>query len=132
MDCPTVLGLIIVARHRVAVKVRSSWYNEIDRMLRISAMETRLHVLVLSFLTAAPAVPCSEQSLADSARQERAKRQSKKAPSKVFTNDDLSRYETSEEPSSQKAAEASPAEASAPSGRAEGPSPNDNDERAWS
>jgi hypothetical protein len=94
-------------------------------------METRWVVFVLAFLMTMPAVPCRAQSLADVARQERSKRQIKKAPSKVFTNEDLLQYEASQESPSQQA-EATPPESSAPAARPESPSVNGTEERAWS
>jgi len=91
-------------------------------------MESRWVVLVLAFLTTMPAIASSAQSLADVARQERTKRQNKKEPSKVFTNDDLRQYENSQESPSQ----VSPPESSTPAARSESLGSNDAEERAWS
>jgi hypothetical protein len=90
-------------------------------------MNTRFLVFAVLPLLAMPALPFPAQSLADAARQEQARRQNKKSSSKVFTNDDLSRYE---EP--QAAAAAQPTEPAATATRSEGLGASDGDERAWS
>jgi hypothetical protein len=95
-------------------------------------MNTRCFVYVLLSLLGMPAFPCRAQSLADAARQERARRQSRQSPSKVFTNDDLSRY-GEQTPSGQSTAEAAPPEEPAATAtRSEGVDSADADERAWS
>src|SRR5215470_1033706 len=93
-------------------------------------MHTRWLVLVFSSVLALPALPCHAQSVADAARQERAKRQSKKTPTKVFTNEDLRRYDDA---SSQTSPDAEPpSEPTQSSARSEGLSSGDGEERAWS
>ena len=76
-------------------------------------MNTRVPIFVLLLLSAMPALPCRAQSVADAARQEQARRQNKKSSTKVFTNDDLSRY--AEEPQASTAQSA--AEATQPADR---------------
>jgi hypothetical protein len=90
-------------------------------------MNTGCFVFVLLFLLRMPALPCPAQSLADAARQERARRQNQKSSSKVFTNEDLGRYEEQEAPSGP-----STAEPAATATRPEGFGSSDADERAWS
>jgi hypothetical protein len=96
-------------------------------------MITRFSVSILFLLLATPSLPCRAQSLADAARQERARRQSKESSSKVFTNDDLGRYQETESPSSQATVEAvqSP-ETATTSSQPGGVGSSEADERAWS
>jgi hypothetical protein len=95
-------------------------------------MNTRCFVFVLLFLLGMPALPCPAQSLADAARQERARRQNQKSSSKVFTNEDLGRYqeESSSSPSTVEAVQ--PPEPATTGSRSEGVGSSDADERAWS
>jgi len=96
-------------------------------------MHTRWLVLVFSSVLALPALPCQAQSVADAARQERAKRQNKKTPGKVFTNEDLRRYDNAQESSAQTTPDAEPpSEPTETSTRSEGLSSGDGEERAWS
>jgi hypothetical protein len=92
-------------------------------------MHTRWLILVLSPLLGMPVLPCHAQSVADAARQERTKRQNRNTPSKVFTNEDLHRYEDS----SQTTADApQPSEPAGAAARSEGLTSGDADERVWS
>src|SRR6267142_4273758 len=96
-------------------------------------MNTRCFVFVLLFLLGMPALPCHAQSLADAARQERARRPNQKSSSKVFTNEDLGRYQETESPSSPSTVEAvQPPEPPTTGSRSEGVGSSDADERAWS
>ncbi len=93
-------------------------------------MHTRWLVLVFSSVLALPALPYHAQSVADAARQERAKRQSKKTPSKAFTNEDLRRYDDA---SSQTSPDAAPPSEPTESGaRPDSLTSSDAEERAWS
>lgn len=77
---------------------------------------------LLSLLAALPGLG---QSLADLAKKEREKQQGK--PKRVYTNDDLKKYE-SQRPS----AEPTPASSTEKSARPATSEPDDNSERAWS
>jgi len=94
-------------------------------------MNKGVYVSVLFLLLWAPSLPCPAQSLADTARQERARRQNQKTPVKVFTNDDLNRYEQPETTSAQSEGE-EPGEKAATATRPEGFTSSEADERAWS
>jgi hypothetical protein len=90
--------------------------------------------MVRSFLTSAcllsllSATPGLGQSLADLAKKEREKQQGK--PKKVYTNDDLTKYE--DQRSSTAATPAGPSSSTDKSAKAALSEPDDSSERAWS
>jgi hypothetical protein len=94
-------------------------------------MNKGLSVSLLFLLLSAPPLSCPAQGLADTARQERARRQNQKTSVKVFTNDDLNRYEQQETTSAQAEAEEA-GEPAATATRPEGSTSSETDERAWS
>jgi hypothetical protein len=94
-------------------------------------MNKGLSVSLLFLLLSTPSLPCPAQGLADAARQERGRRENQKTSVKVFTNDDLNRYEQQETTSAQSEAE-EPSEPVATTARPEGSTSSEADERAWS
>jgi hypothetical protein len=85
----------------------------------------RKFLLSVCLLSLLPVLPGLGQSLADLARKEREKQQGK--PKKVYTNDDLTKYEDLR-PSTP----AAPAAGAGASARSTLPAPDDSGERAWS
>src|SRR4026209_488744 len=94
------------------------------RTIRSQHMLRRLlaSVVLLSLL---PAVPGLCQSLADLAKKEREKQQTK--PKKVYTNEDLNKYEDL-----RSSVPAAPADGTSKSAKPLLAGPDDSSERAWS
>ena len=103
-------------------------YNE---LLRKKSMITGFLASILLLLLTIPTQPCHAQTLADVARRERARREDQKPSSKVFTNEDLNRYENQESSSGPQTTETELSEESKSSEKEGFPS-TDAEERAWS
>ena len=63
-------------------------------------MRMRIFLLALSIVFSLVKIPCHAQNLEDLARKEREKREQQKSAKKVYTNDDLGKYENQREASS--------------------------------
>jgi hypothetical protein len=60
-------------------------------------MKTFSLLIILFTLSTTHSLPCQAQSLAELAKREREKRERQKPPSKVYTNEDLGKFETESE-----------------------------------